>query len=416
MKILYVDLSPGLGGSLVGLEQLLRGLDRAACEPVVLLAARNPASDHLRTLGVPVMTVPAFTVDTARSTALVRRVKGTAFGQRLSGAPAGGRGSSLLWVWLRAGRNVATRTLPLTWRLYRAIRAVRPDVVHINDAVFLNRPAIAAAWLAGAPVICHVRSLRPFEFWDRVWARTVRRFVFISRWVADDQVAQGIPAAKGRLIHNGVDLARYARLPDRQSARGALGLPVDRPIVAVLGRLVAWKGQDLFLHAMRRVVDAVPNALGLIVGETEVYSRDFGPRLQALAAELALGEAVRFTGYQADVPTVLAAIDVLAHTSVAPEPFGRTMVEAMAAGRPVVAPAEGGCLDIVVDGVTGLLYKPRDPEALAQAIVRLLRDPQMAETMGAAGRTRATGLFTQERYVSAVAGLYGELKGPMQLS
>jgi glycosyltransferase involved in cell wall biosynthesis/O-antigen ligase len=436
---------------LVGLEQLLHGLDRTAYEPTVLLAARSPVLDRLRALGIPVVTVPTFTVDTARSTDLVRRVKGTAAGQRL-------RRASLLWAWLRAARNVATRTLPLTWRLYRAIRAARPDVVHINDAVFLNRPAIAAAWLARVPVICHVRSLskipvspprppfpptlggqggrsgrggRPFEFWDRVWARTVRRFVFISRWVADDQVARGIPAARGRLIHNGVDMALYTHLPDRQAARAALGLPpgagctgvelphisalglpvgVDRPLVAVVGRLVAWKGQDLFLHAMRRVVEAVPTALGLIVGETEIYSRDFGRQLQALAAELALGEAVRFIGYRADVPTVLAAIDVLAHTSVAPEPFGRTMVEAMAAGRPVVAPAEGGCLDIVVDGVTGLLYKPRDPEALAEAIIRLLCDPQMAGAMGAAGRARAAEFFTQERYARAVAGLYDEMK------
>jgi glycosyltransferase involved in cell wall biosynthesis len=147
----------------------------------------------------------------------------------------------------------------------------------------------------------------------------------------------------------------------------------------------------------------------LVVGEPEVYSLEYGPALRHLAADLGLGEAVRFTGYLQDTPTLLAAIDVLAHTSISPEPFGLVMLEAMAAGRPVVTPAEGGGPEIVVHGHTGLLYEPRNPAALAAAIIQLLSDPARAAAMGEAGRRRVTEAFSPDRFAAEVASFYREL-------
>ena len=405
MRILYIDLTAGIGGSIVSLEQLLGAIDRRAFEPIVLLSSHNPAIDRFRAMQVSVMTIPTITADTARSSSVVTFVKGSQTGQRLRKAGLYGR----LWGWARSVRNVLTRTLPLTWRLRRAIRAAQPALVHVNDAVFVSRPALAAAWLAAKPSVCHVRSLGPFQCWDRLWARTVQRFIFISRWVADDQCRQGIPAAKGRLIYNGIDLTAYATPADKRAARVALDLPLDRPIIAVVGRLVPWKGQDLFLEAMRLVVDVVPDALGLIVGEVESFSREFGNELQALRDRLELRDAVRFVGHSDDIPTVLAAIDGLAHTSVSPEPFGRVIAEAMAAGRPVITPAEGGGTEIVIDGVTGRWFQPRDAHALAQAIIDLLTHPEAARAMGLAGRTRAFQCFSSERLAAEVSALYRDL-------
>ena len=405
MRILYIDLTAGIGGSIVSLEQLLGVMDRRAFEPIVLLSSHNPAIARFRAMQVPVVTIPTVTADTARSSGVVSLVKGSQTGQRLRN----GGLYSHLWDRARSVRNFLTRTLPLTWRLRRAIRAAQPALVHVNDAVFVSRPAIAAAWLAAKPSVCHVRSLGPLRFWDHLWARTVQRFIFISRWVADDQRRQGIPAAKGRLIYNGIDLTAYATPADRRAARAALDLPLDRPIIAVVGRLVPWKGQALFLEAMCLVVDAVPDALGLIVGEVESFSREFGDELRALRDRLGLHDAVRFMGHSDDIPAVLAAVDVLAHTSVSPEPFGRVIVEAMAAGRPVITPAEGGGTEIVVDGVTGRWFQPRDAHALAQAIIDLLTHPEAARAMGLAGRARAFQHFSSERLAAEVSALYRDL-------
>ncbi len=404
MKILYVDLSPSWGGSLASLERLLARLDRRAYQPLLLLAEHNRAAADLRARGLPVYTVPTFRAETARNTALVRQVKATSVGRRLRTGRL-----APLWGTARGLRSTVLRTWPLTVRLWRIMALLRPDLVHINDAVFVNRPVIAAAWLARVPAVCHVRSLGKLSGWDRLWARTVRGFIFISQWVAQDQAAQGIPVARGRVIYDGLDLGDYVAAPGRNEARLALGLPADRPIVLSLGRLVPWKGQDLFLRALRHVADAMPEVLGVVAGAPETYSLDFEPALHALADELRLGDTVRFTGPVADPTVALAAADVLAHTSVLPEPFGLVMLEAMAVGRPVVTPAAGGGLEIVAHGETGLHYMPGDEKALAQVLLELLRDPALAGRMGAAGRERVAACFTLDQFVRDVSAFYGDL-------
>lgn len=409
MRILYVDLSPGIGGSLLSLERLLSRLDRDEFAPMIALAAHNPAAPRFRALGVPVLPVPTFVVPPPDQPS-VGAAASAQFEMR-ERLRAGGI-TRYVWASLRSARNILTRTLPLTWRLIGAMRAARPDLVHVNDAIFVSRPALAAARIAGVPAVCHVRSLNRLGALDRFWARSVRRFIFISRWVADDVVAQGIPANRGRLIYDGLDTSRYSALLDRSAACAALGIAPDRPTVAVVGRLVPWKGQELFLRAMRRVVAAMPGAQGLIVGDVESFSRDFGDRLRALRAELGLDAAVHLLGHLADPSPVYAAVDLLAHTSVTPEPFGLVMIEAMASGLPVVTPAEGGGPEIVVDGVTGRLFAPGNPDALAAAILELLRDPQRARTMGAAGRARVQQCFTLDGFAAEMTAFYRSLRLP----
>lgn len=404
MKILYVDLSPSWGGSLASLARLLERLDLQTYRPLLLLADQNRAADSFRARSLPVYTVSTFRAEAARNTALVRQVKATPLGQNLRTGRL-----APLWHVGRGVRSTVLRTWPLTFRLWRIITALRPDLVHINDAVFVSRPAIAAAWLARVPAICHVRSLGRLSVWDRLWARTLNGFVFVSHWVAKEQAAQGIPLARGRVIYDGIDLAAYADVPAKAEARAALGLPLDRKIVVALGRLVPWKGQDLFLRAMRRVADSMPDVLGVVAGAPEPYSMDFEPRLHALADELRLGDTVRFTGPVTDPAVALAAADVVAHTSVSPEPFGLVMLEAMAVGRPVVTPAAGGGLEIVVHGETGLHYTPRDEDALAQALLTVLDDTLRAEQMGAAGRERVAVAFTLEQFVGEMSRFYRDL-------
>jgi glycosyltransferase involved in cell wall biosynthesis len=127
--------------------------------------------------------------------------------------------------------------------------------------------------------------------------------------------------------------------------------------------------------------------------------------------ELGLARSITFTGFIEDVPAVLAASDVVAHSSLRPEPFGLVMIEAMAASRPVVTPSEGGGLDIVVPGETGLLYEPGDPGGLASAIVDLLTWPERGERLGRAGRARVEALFGIDRFVDSMACLYRDAAG-----
>jgi glycosyltransferase involved in cell wall biosynthesis len=181
------------------------------------------------------------------------------------------------------------------------------------------------------------------------------------------------------------------------------GLPPDAVVAVHLGRLVRWKGQAVFLRALAQARARAPRLHGLVVGGWtpeddqpgslgggEPYARE----LHRLAAELGLAEDVRFTGFLADPGPAYAAADVVVHSSLRPEPFGRSVIEAMLAGRPVIAARAGALPEIVREGEAGYLTPPDDPAALAEALVRLAGDPALRQRLSASARLRAEAGYT----------------------
>lgn len=168
--------------------------------------------------------------------------------------------------------------------------------------------------------------------------------------------------------------------------------------VGVFGRLAEWKGQDIALTALASVPDAhLPLAGDALFGE-----RDDALALREQAAALGLVNRVHFLGFRTDVPRLMRSVDVVVHTAIAPEPFGRVIVEGMLARRPVIATRAGGVEEIVADGKTGVLVPPNDPVALASALSGLLADPDRARRMAEAGRADAEARFTVEAMVEAM--------------
>jgi glycosyltransferase involved in cell wall biosynthesis len=199
-------------------------------------------------------------------------------------------------------------------------------------------------------------------------------------------------------IHPGIDVEAFGGR-DRSEARASLGVGADERAVGIVGRLQPWKGQHVFLRAAARLAQSHPNARFLVVGGTPGgFSREYPARLRALADELGIAERVTFTGQRDDVAGVLSALDVFVHASDR-EPFGIAIVEAMAAGVPVVATRGGGVLEIVLDGRTGVLVEPGHVAGMADAIARLLSDAPLARTLAEAGRARAREHFTTSRMI-----------------
>jgi glycosyltransferase involved in cell wall biosynthesis len=196
------------------------------------------------------------------------------------------------------------------------------------------------------------------------------------------------------------DGARTPRALSRADTRAQLGLRDDELIVAHLGRLVRWKGQSVFIRALARVAQTIPHVRGLVVGAA--HAEDDKPGLlgggEAYARELrALAESLRapvtFTGFVREPSIVYAAADVIAHTSIAPEPFGRTVIEAMMHGKPVVASNAGALPEIVIEGA-GLLTPPNDVDALADALIHLLTNADLRAQLGTAARARAEAEYS----------------------
>lgn len=240
------------------------------------------------------------------------------------------------------------------------------------------------------------------ERWvERLLAPLSDRIVAVSEAVASShQLAEGIPRDRFVALHNAV---LPPSLPDRASARRRLHLPLDEPVLLCLGRLDPPKGQTYLLKAMPAILRHVPTARLLFAGDGRLRAA-----LEAEAQRLALNGQVRFLGYRADVAALLAAADLLVIPSTR-EGIPLALLEAMAAGLPVVATDVGGIPEAVRRDETGLLVPPGDPTALAAAAAALLRDPVRARTMGERGRARYHEQFTVERLVQETEALYNAL-------
>jgi glycosyltransferase involved in cell wall biosynthesis len=189
--------------------------------------------------------------------------------------------------------------------------------------------------------------------------------------------------------------------------RREFGIPPDAPVVGIVGHLQPWKGQLLAVEAVARARRQFPALRCLVVGGVHRRGAEYGEQLRQRVAAPDLAGHVVLTGARRDVLACMDAMDIVLHTSDR-EPFGRVMIEAMAVGRPVIAPREGGPLVIVVDGETGLLVTPRDPDALAAAIVELLADPARRAAMGRAARARVERVFDIREHARALERVFDE--------
>lgn len=294
--------------------------------------------------------------------------------------------------------------LPAVWRIARIIGKVDADVVHVNTS--FNLHGAVAAKFAHRPLVWHVREIAANTTFDRLVQKAVcllaNRVIAISNAVADSLRAC---AERVTVVMDGLDLSPYDALPDQRAARSELGLPYDVPIIITIGRLEHWKGQHVLINAMPQITKSLPDALLLIVGGPATNKPEYAASLEASCAVSGLAEQIRFLGVRNDVPALLAAADLLVLPSVEPEPLGRTVIEAMAAQLPVVATAGGGPSQTVVPDRTGYLVPAANPDALATAVLRILRSPDQGRAFGALGRERALDIASLGKFSSKMQAL-----------
>jgi glycosyltransferase involved in cell wall biosynthesis len=291
------------------------------------------------------------------------------------------------------------------------LASVKADVVH-NHMYRAEVVGTQAAWALAAAgkrrpyIVGTVHSSRIRSDVDRELLRQLTpkmdHLIAVSRAIErklDDEGRVGAPIS---LIYNGVDLTRYSEPDICGTLHSEYPISPDSPIVGVVARLEPEKGHPTLLEAWPAVIAAVPKAHLLIVGE--------GSQREALEAQvraLGIGRSVTFTGRRDDVPAVTAALDVAVLPSYR-EAQGLSILEAMALSRPVVASAVGGIPEMIEHGRTGLLVPPREPAALAAAIVRLLTDHPYADTLAKAAQNLVHDRFCVELMVRAIETIYDE--------
>jgi glycosyltransferase involved in cell wall biosynthesis len=373
--VLMLHSSAGRYGADRQLHALATGLDPARFRAIVVLPEPGELAGDLRDAGVEVLIRPLSVL--RRSLMSPRGVGRVAASWA---ADAGGLGR------LARRRDVA--------------------LVHTNTSVTLG--GAAAARVARVPHVWHVREIYTgFERWFPAYRRllcTADALPCVSAATA----AQFDGAPKARVLRDG--LAFDVRAADRRASREVLGLDPAAIVVAVLGRISGWKGQDVLVRALaaeglRDRADVV----ALVAGEPWRGEARHLRELHELAGALGVSERVVHVGFRPDVEHVLGAADVVAVPSKQPDPLPNAALEAAAAGCCVIAARHGGLPEIVRHGTTGLLVAPGDPEDLARAIRTLADAPGRRAELGAAARADVRTRFATQRMLDEVQDLYDEL-------
>lgn len=286
--------------------------------------------------------------------------------------------------------------------LARLARARDVALVHSNTSVTLG--GAPAARLAGVPHVWHVRE---------IYADFARGFPALRRLllsaqalpcVSDAVRAQFAGAPQAVTLHDGVTVPPAPG--DRVAARAALGLPAEAFVVAVLGRIAAWKGQDVLLRALAQLPG---DAVALVAGAPWPGDEARLAELHDLVTALRLGDRVRFAGLLGDPRPAYSAADVVAVPSTLPDPFPNAALEAAASGCCVVASAHGGVTEMLADRRTGVLVTPGDVDALADALAALHGDPARRAALGAAAAADVAQRFTTARMLGELQALYDRL-------
>lgn len=301
------------------------------------------------------------------------------------------------------------RAIPGVLDLARRVAKLARDyeVLYANSQKALFVGALAGK-IAGKPVIWHQHDLLTADHFSSGHRRLsvlfsnhlISRVITCSQATADALVEGGGRIKDLRVVYNGIDSSPFESIAPNEIVKLKQDLGLEGvPVVGVFSRLAPWKGQHVLLEALAHL----PGVHALLVGEAIFGEKDYAKTLRQRSKDLGLEDRVHFAGFRRDIPQLMRLSDVVAHTSVAPEPFGRVIVEGMLARSPVVATRAGGAVEIIDDEVSGVLVPPGDAKALAKALKDLLDTPDKARTMAEAGYATALEKFSLQTMLDGVA-------------
>ncbi|PQV63706.1 Glycosyltransferase involved in cell wall bisynthesis [Abditibacterium utsteinense] len=379
--IIFLTHSAAWSGAEIALFHLVTHLDKKRWKPIVVVFEDGLLIEKLREAGIKTRLLPL--------NPAVSELRKEAVGVK----------NVLQW-----------RQIGIMWRfchaLTRLIQRERAAIVHCNSlkADFLG--GIAGKW-ARVSTIWHVRDRIAPDYLPRpvVFAFPLAmRILGVRAITVSNAVRQTLrlPLAlkeQIRVVHDG--------LPDPDI--GVETNTANALMIGMIGRLSPWKGQHVFLEAIAIVREHFPDVRFQIVGAALFGEEEYEREIKAQAESLGLADALQWMGFRADAPQLLHQMNIVVHASTTGEPFGQVIVEAMLAGKPVVATDGGGVPEIVREGQTGLLVPMNDFQALAAAIMWLLQNPAAAQRMGEAGRARALSCFSIQKTAREIEEIYSQL-------
>lgn len=389
VTILYVSLDTRAYGPGQCMLQLIQGLLRRGYRCVVAMPRPGPLAERLEVLNVPVVYVPIKPWPTrAHALSILKRILYNVYH--------------------------IPYLLSAVIALIGVIRQYRVTLVHTQTAVVLDG-ALAAAF-TNVPHVWHIHEfIESGKFWRFLLGvgiarslinRFSHRMIACSEAVSKPFLNTTRDTDKIVVVHNAVDLDLYDNC-DVSALRQKLGIPAAAKVVGMVSSATPVKRHEDLLRAAVIVQQSVPDCFFLVAG-ADWDGSEYGQSIKRSSQKLGSAERIVWLGFYERIHEIFKVIDLLVLPSEE-EAFPRVLIEAMAARKPVVATAVGGVPEIVIDGLTGLLVPPKSPVDLARTMIRILKDPGLAEAMGQAGRRRVEKYFSADHYVENVERVYLEL-------
>ena len=371
----------------MALWRMLGAIDREKVQPIILFGDDGPAADLMRDIGVETHVMPL--------DGKIREVRKDTLNLR---------------GFIDFGRLAAVTAYAA--RVARFARQQGVQIIHTNT-IKAHFYGVLVGWMAGLPVVWHMRDYVNESYLPhaavklvRLLARYAPRHIICNSRDVLEQLQLGEAVAKSTVILGGLT----ERELTREGRSKLMREPGHRARIGIVGRLARWKGQHVFIAAASKVVTAGFDVEFSIIGAALFGEEDYAAELRRQSSALGLDGRMQFRGFTRDVVGELDRLDILVHASTTGEPFGQVIVEGMAAGLPVIGSRGGGVPEIITHGENGLLTPMGDTDALADALMLLLREPETAQRLGRAGYEHARKNFRAARGARQVEGVYHRLE------
>ena len=382
-RILYIQRPYG-GGSSISLLELVKGLNKKKYTPIVLFYQDNVFRERYEKAGIQVIS----------------------FRDKQS-IPDRENGDTNK-LYLRSLKEILFTILPLIARIISIIKSHKIDLVHQN--LGFDKAAIIASKLTNTPQICHFRHFSKVSRSKHFLSKMVDSGVYISESIKQYYQQQGTNIQSTDVIYNPVAFNNCVRNTSAQHIKNELLIPLKDKVVTSVGRVTPWKGQFYLLKSIETILKNhdYQDIKILMVGTTgdSKEDLDYLDKLKALAETPLLKGKVIFTGQRDDIDRIMSGSDIVIHSAIEPEPFGRVIAEAMAAGTPVIASNAGGVAEIVDNKVTGLLVQPKNQQALAEAIISLLNSKSLSLSLSEKAKVTVENRFSVEKHIECIEALY----------
>ena len=373
-KILFYEPSSGFGGSANSLSNLVNNLNRQKFSPVVVIKNYGPQFEKINNAEIIKIRNYNYPIENSR---------------------------------LKFIGHFLKDVIPAAIKIYFITKMKKVSLIHINTNIMSGIPAIIASKIARIPCVCHIRETRRLIKRERFFAKWVDKLIILNK-DAYNLYRGDVPESKLQIVYDGIDVNSY-RVDEFKGLRVRKEFNLDsQPLVGVVGRIVEGKGQKEFVLAAKVVIRVKPEVKFMIVGDAKGGKDGYYKEVEEIVKRENLERNIIFTGWRSDINNIVSSLDIFVFTSISPEGLPNTILEAMALKKPVIATDVSGPRDIVIDGETGFLVPPGDIKAMAEKIIYLLDNPDVAKKMGEAGRKRAEKYFDIKNTIAKIEKIYEE--------